>query len=375
MTHPAQPARVLFLLPGLVMGGAERHALDLLQRTRGAGRQTALVAHGRSVTPEMAEMAKGEGVIVLGVKGLSSLVGWLRTARELRRQNADVILCINQTVAVVAVVLRRLRLIRGKVACIFHTTVLEPNDRARFYLFRWVVRWVDALVFVSATQQRYWEASGLKARCNLAITNGVDLGRFGGETPIAPLSRTALGLRPEDYVIGIVAGFRPEKNHEELIEALAIVRRTCASAKLLLVGGGSTEPRIRARVRALGLEDHVVFAGVQDDVRPYIRLCDVCALCSYTETLPLVALEILALNVPMVSSAVGAMPQIIRVGGNGLLYPPGAPEALAECLLKLADPIVRAPMAAAARPSVLGYDIQVMAGQYEALIGALSRQG
>jgi glycosyltransferase involved in cell wall biosynthesis len=370
-----RPARVLFLLPGLAMGGAERHAIDLLQRMRRAGHQAGLVAHGLSATPEMVDIARSEGVVALRVKGMSSPLGWLRTWRELRRQNADVILCINQTVAVVAVVLRGLRLVRGKVACIFHTTVLEPNDQARFYLFRWIVRWVDALVFVSRTQQGYWEASGLKARRNLAIPNGVDLRRFGDEAPAALLSRESLGIAPEDYVIGIVAALRPEKNHEELIEALAVVRRTIASAKLLIVGGGGTEERIRARVQALGLQDQVVFAGVQSDVRPYIRLCDVCVLCSYTETFPLVALEILALNVPMVSSAVGAMPQIIRAEENGLLYPSGDPAALADRLLRLAEPAVRAPMAAAARASVLGYDVEVMAGQYEVLIDALSREG
>ncbi len=373
MTAGDRPLRILFLLPGMVMGGAERHALDLMRRFRAAGYDTSLVIYGRGSTDQMEAILRAEDAVQLGIKGMSSLRGWLRARRELRRKDADVIFCINHTVAVVATVLQRLGLLGGKNICIFHTTILQPNDQKNFFLFRWVARGLDVLVYVSGTQKRFWEATGLKARRSLSITNGVDLEAFAAAPSQSTVTRTLLGLSPDDYVIGIVAGLRPEKNHEELIEALAILRARGAVAKVLIVGEGRRRAAIEARTKALGLEEHVVFAGEQPDVRPYLRLCDVSVLCSTTETFSLAALETLALGVPMVSSDVGGMAEIIRPGVNGLLYPSGDPEALAERLLRLSRLEVRSAMQAAARPSILQFDIGRMMDHYVDLIADLTQ--
>lgn len=371
---PADPQRprLLFLFPGMVMGGAERHGLDLMRRLRGAGFETSLVVYGHNATDEMAAIARAEGAVLLGVTGMSRPGGWLRTYRELKRQDADVIFCVNHTVAVVATVLKRLGLIRGKTICIFHTTVLQPNDRKNFPLFRWAARSLDALVYVGEAQKRYWESSGLRARRSLRITNGVDLQAFAGPAGGASLSRPQFGLTPQDYVIGIVAGLRPEKNHEELIEALAILRRRGVSARLLIIGGGARLGEIEARAKALGLGDEVIFAGEQPDVRPYVQVCDVCVLCSTTESFSLAALEALALGAPFVSSDVGGMAEIVRDGVNGFLYPSGDPAALAERLARLARPEDREPMRAAARSSVLNFDIDRMVAHYVDLIRAVT---
>ncbi|HEY2661256.1 MAG TPA: glycosyltransferase [Caulobacteraceae bacterium] len=372
MSPAGRPIRLVFLLPGMVMGGAERHGLDLMRRFGLAGYDTRLVIHGSNATDQMEAIVRALGAVLLQVRGMSSLPGWLRVWRELKRQDADVIFCVNHTVAIVATALKALGLIRSKVVCVLHTTILQPNDRKNFFLFRWSARALDALVYVSGTQKRYWEANGVRAQRSVSITNGVDLAEFSDLAPESAVHREALGLAAEDYVIGIVAGLRPEKNHEELIEALAILRGAHARAKVLIVGEGRRRLAIEARIKALDLEDHVVLVGEQPDVRPYIRLCDVCVLCSTTETFSLAALEVLALGAPVVSSDVGGMSEIIDPEVNGLLYPSGDPAALADCLLRIARPEVRQPMRAAARGSVLRRDIGHMMGQYVDLVRALT---
>ncbi len=372
MTTADRRVKLLFLLPGMVMGGAERHGLDLMRRLRGASYDTSLVIYGRNSTGVMEAIVRAEGAVLLGIKGMSRLAGWVRVCRELRRQDADVIFCVNHSVAVVATVLQRLGLIRGKNICIFHTTVLQPNDQKNFPLFQWVARGLDVLVYVSATQQQYWRSRGLRALRDLRIANGIDLDQFGEPPAPAKVTRASLGLDAQDYVIGIVAGLRPEKNHEELIEALAILRNEGLPAKVLIVGEGARRAAIKARTGELGLGDHVIFAGEQADVRPYVRLCDVCVLCSTTESFSLAAMEALALGVPFVSSQVGGMAEIVQPEVNGLLYPSGDPAALAERLARLSRPEAREPMRAAARASLLAYGVDRMVDQYVELVSSLT---
>lgn len=364
--------RLLFLMPGLIMGGAEQHTIGLVRRLRRDGYEVGLVVYGARGTPEMQAMGRAEGAVVLGVKGMSSLSGWSKVVHELRRQDADVIVCIHPKEAVVALLLRGLGLIRGRIVCVIHSTHVAPNHRVLFFLFRRLARQIDLLVYVSRAQQRVWEDRGLKPRRSTAIANGVDMTAFDPERAVDRGLRASLGFAPGDYVIGIVAGLRPEKNHVELVQALALLRDAGLPAKLLLIGDGECRPTIEALAETLDVSDRIVFAGVQADVRPYVLACDVGVLCSTTEAFALATLEVLALGVPMVSSDVGAQREVITPGVNGLIYPPGEASALAAQLAEVAAPKLRAEMAARARASVQKYDVERMTAEYEAMIESLA---
>ena len=172
-----------------------------------------------------------------------------------------------------------------------------------------------------------------------------------------------------------MAGLRRENNHVELIRAGGQLLARGARPTLLIVGDGETRAQIEQEARAVGVQDHVVFTGVQHDVRPYVVACDVCVLCSSTETFSLATLEILALGTPMVSSRVGAQEDIITPGVNGLLYRSGDVDALADALWRMREPGLRDAMAQAARPSVLRYGVEPMVDRYEALMRGLAGRG
>src|SRR5207302_8921084 len=87
--------------------------------------------------------------------------------------------------------------------------------------------------------------------------------------------RTGLGYADTDYVIGITAVLRPEKNHIQLIEAIARLRRAGLPARGLLIGDGPTRGVVEARARALGVEREVTVTGFREDVRPYLAACAV----------------------------------------------------------------------------------------------------
>lgn len=144
----------------------------------------------------------------------------------------------------------------------------------------------------------------------------------------------ANGLR-----IVCVANLRPEKDHFTLLEALRHVVDQDPSVHLLLVGkaDGSHGGRTRARVRELGLEHHVSLLGYQSCVAGILRSADIAVLSSAHEGLPLALLEYAKAGLPVVSTAVGECPQVLEGGRAGLLVPPQAPQQLADAILRLVE--------------------------------------
>src|SRR5262249_17844361 len=151
----------------------------------------------------------------------------------------------------------------------------------------------DCLVFVSERQKNYWLRRGMLGRRNVAIHNGVDLERFNCSWDAVERAevRARLGFTGTDYVIGIAALLRPEKTPLELLDAVARLHALGVRAKALLIGDGEMRSAIEARAERLKIAGDVVVTGVQKDVRPYVRACDVMLLCSFTEAFSLAAVE------------------------------------------------------------------------------------
>ena len=162
---------------------------------------------------------------------------------------------------------------------------------------RWIARY--AVVGLSASRQaaaslfgRNWE---LDSRWQ-QLYCGVDFSGFptaGDETDL----RVELGLPQDAFVIGHVGRFSEAKNHKFLIEIAAEVAKREPNMRLLLIGDGLLRPLIEQEVVRLGLADHVVFAGLREDVhRVMLEAMDVFLLPSLHEGLPLVGMEVQASN-------------------------------------------------------------------------------
>lgn len=147
--------------------------------------------------------------------------------------------------------------------------------------------------------------------------------------------RRALGL-PEGFVIACVARFAPEKDHATLLRAFARVRRRVADASLVLVGWGPLEADVEALGAELGVADAVRFLGRRDDVEDILPACDVIALSSRREGLPLALLEGMAAALPVVATSVGDVPTLVA-GGEGFAVGAGDDEAFADALVHFAS--------------------------------------
>jgi glycosyltransferase involved in cell wall biosynthesis len=232
----------------------------------------------------------------------------------------------------------------------------------------------DCAVFVSVAA-RHWRY--LWSRRSEVIYNGVDIEEFSAARyPAArEATRSALGICNGDYVIGMSAVLRREKNPVQLVDAVAGLRRQGIAGRALLIGDGEMRGAVEARARSLGVERHVLITGLQRDVRPYVAACDVMVLCSVTEALSLAALEAMALGKPVVHSDVGGAREMIVPAGNGFLFPPGDTPAFVDRLARLADPALRVRAGGRARETAEElFSERVMINRYERTLLELCAQ-
>jgi len=158
------------------------------------------------------------------------------------------------------------------------------------------------------------------------IPNGVDLDHF------RPVRRGGEAARP---VIGCTARLHAKNDHATLLRAFALVNARWPDVRLLLVGRGPEEARLRGLTHTLGISSRVHFLGEQADVAPSLQQLDLYVQSSVAEGIPNSVLEAMAVGLPVVATSVGGTPEIVVDGETGLLVPPGNPPALAEAMLTL----------------------------------------
>ncbi len=373
--------RAIFVASQLPHGGAERHAMAIMNGLAERGHE----CHAVSI-----KYGYGGGKLDRIRLRDGGTVRCLNAARYLdRRAVADFaahISCIRPSVVVAAnpfalmyswFALRRSG-VRAPLAVTFHTTLLPGVKEWLQMLYYRPLFWsADCLVFVCETQRRHWLRRGVFARRNEVIYNGVDTEEFRDRWSPEERGklRRALGFSDGDFVIGISAFLRPEKNHVQMVEAIARLRNRGVPARALMIGDGEMRATIEARARELAVDRHVVITGLQREVRPYIATCDVVALCSDTvETFSLAALEAMALGRPVVHSEIGGAGEMIRPGENGFLFPIGDTEALVDRLARLLNRVDRERMGRRGRKTVeTRFSEYAMVDRYERMLLDLCR--
>jgi glycosyltransferase involved in cell wall biosynthesis len=166
---------------------------------------------------------------------------------------------------------------------------------------RWINAYATSLIAISADAAEDLFGSGWRRddRCSI-IYSGRDLSAFARQGDRAAI-RQPLRLPADALVIGHVGRFHERKNHGLIIEVAAEVFRREPSARLLLVGDGDGEAKVRAHVAALGIEDCVVFAGASMQVPQLLRhAMDVFLFPSHHEGLGVAVVEAQAAGLPCV---------------------------------------------------------------------------
>jgi glycosyltransferase involved in cell wall biosynthesis len=373
---------LLFIVNSLELGGAEKQVVTLLNHldTSRFRLHLAYLKRGERLLPQLDTTKLDElvccdvsrGIDRRAIRQLASLV---------RTREIDAIVSTNTYSMLYGYLARRATpRKKPKLATVFHTTLLRTyKEKAQMMLvYQRLFRRSDLLLYVCENQRDYWRDRGLRAAADAVVHNGIDVKHFSDrQTPEQKLAlRTELGFAPNDYVVGLCSSLRPEKAHSDLLQAIARLRTQEVPAKALFIGDGTERATIENTARELGLREHMVITGLQQDVRPFIGCCDVMTLVSHAvETFSLAALESMALAKPLVMSDIGGASEQVLHAQSGLLFEPGDLAALTEHLKTLQSEALRVKMGTAAQRRVRQlFTVEAMTsgftGQMERLLGS-----
>jgi glycosyltransferase involved in cell wall biosynthesis len=346
----AGPARILELLVSTDLGGGPAHVRDLVAGLAGPEFQFTIAGPaGGALLPALT--AAGADFEPVAANRLS--VGALRdTVRLARARRIQVIHSHGKGAGLYGRIAARLT---GAAAIhTFHG--IHPAGYGRLYLRleRALARWSFAVVHVSESQAGEARALGLApAGRTRVIVNGVDAALVRAVAERAPMSRAALGLRPDALVLATVARFDPVKRLEVLVRAVPLLVARVPEAQLLIVGDGPERDTLRALARTLAPGDGVVFAGAIPDAARVLPVVDLYVTASRREGLPLAVLEAMACGLPVLATAAPGHVDAVEPEVTGRLVPlDDAPGLAAAAALLLRDPALRARMGRAGRERV-----------------------
>lgn len=217
--------------------------------------------------------------------------------------------------------------------------VPDLPSRKRSVVNRLLLRRQDRLVGCGgAVRRALIDNEGLPASRVDVIYNGVDLSAFSTPTDGARVRlRSEFGLADTDFVAVQVARLHELKDHITAVKAIDEARRTSPSIRLLIVGEGDQRTAIEQEIEKRDLQSHVILAGNRTDVADLLAASDAFLMSSISEGIPLTIIEAMAAGLPVVSTAVGGIPEMIQHEQNGFLADAGDNSALARSLVRLAQ--------------------------------------
>ncbi|MBI5758256.1 MAG: glycosyltransferase, partial [Planctomycetales bacterium] len=333
MTPTSSPIPIAFCITDLDVGGAERALVQLVTRLDRREWNPVVFCLSGPGTLVLELEAALVPVICLGANRDDGLFRRLRIvwllARELRALSPRPRLL--QTFLFHANLAGR---IAGRLAGIKRIVsgIRVAEQRARWHLWLdWLTNWlVDLNVCVSQSVADFTRAHGwLRGTKLTVIPNVVDYERFAqGE----PADLTSLGIPRESRVIVTVGRLDEQKGHRFLIEALPAVLREHHDARLLVVGDGPLREELQALARQLGIAEAVCFAGHRDDVPALLRASKCFVLPSLWEGMPNVVLEAMAAGVPVVTTSVEGVLELIEPDRTGLVVKVGNATEISSAL-------------------------------------------
>ncbi|HEX7300579.1 MAG TPA: glycosyltransferase family 4 protein [Solirubrobacteraceae bacterium] len=269
------------------------------------------------------------------------LADGVAVARAARRAGA-VVVHANSTRAALACAIARAS---GGPALAVHVHDVLGRDRVSSVVRRVIAATADAVLANSKHVAASFIAAGPEV---VVVENPVDLDRFDPARVDGRAARRELGIGEDEPVLALVGQITPWKGQDTAIRALAALPERFDAARLLIVGepvfasAGTRYDNVayldelRRLTRELGLEQRVAFLGARADVPDLLAATDIALMPSWEEPFGRVAIEAMAMRVPVLATDRGG-PREILAGGGGMLLAPRQPELWAAAITELLD--------------------------------------
>jgi len=236
------------------------------------------------------------------------------------------------------------------------------------------LKYIDAVVLVNKGMLANPRLNKIKGITFHVINNGIPVKEPVEQTQVGQQAKSAeISLDEEivkfcsyDFIIGTLGRLSQEKGHHYLIDSLKLLLDSGINARVVIIGEGPERSFLERRICELGLTESVIMPGYKSEARKYLSLFDVFILPSLTEGLPITLLEAMDARVPIVSSDVGGVGEILEHGDAGVLVKPADPHALAEGINRFINKpeFIKRLTDAAYNMLVTRYSSKTMANEY-----------
>ncbi|MFW6129287.1 MAG: glycosyltransferase [Candidatus Aminicenantaceae bacterium] len=193
---------------------------------------------------------------------------------------------------------------------------------------------IDAIIAISNGVKNVLIKGGINSSKIKVIPSGIDFSPY-----MKPSSQSylhdELSFKKKDYIVGIVAHLADHKGHKYLLNAAKLLREQAPGIKIVIVGKGPLEMKLKKQSKNSHIDDIVYFLGYRDDIPRILRSLDLFVLSSYLEGMGSTILDAMACQLPVVATCVGGIPEVVIHNKTGLLVSPRNPSALAKAILKL----------------------------------------
>ena len=328
MTDTGAALRVLHTEASLGWGGQE---IRILTEARGVARRGHTVRLAAPEESRIYQEASRYGVEAVALPiGRKRLGGALALRGFIARERFDVLNTHSSTDTWLAALACRSLGDAPPIVRTRHISAPLPDNAPTRWLY---TRATDRIVTTGEKlREQMLRETGVAADRVVSIPTGIELGRFHPGDRNAARAQT--GLPASAALVGIVATLRSWKGHRYLLQALASLGR--GDVHLAIVGDGPQREALEALAKDLGLSARVTFAGNQADVAPWMQAFDLFCLPSYAnEGVPQALMQAMACGLPVVTTPVGSIEEIVADGDTGVLVPPQDTERLRDAIARL----------------------------------------
>jgi len=325
--------RILYVITGLGVGGAERQVIDLAERFQQRGHEVKICY----LTGPALLRPKNDSIELVSLdveKTFSGLMGGLFKLRRLVKQfNPDVVHAHMVHANLLSRLTRPFCSIK-KLVNTAHNT--HEGGKARMLAYRLTHSLADVTTNVTLEAVRVFEQ---KKACPvgtmLAVPNGIDTERFKPDSVARAQVRASEGLSERDELVVAVGRLVDAKDYDNLLNAFKTVSESRPQAKLWIVGDGPYRQALTELVGTLGLSAAVRFLGVRSDVNKIYNAADLYVLSSAWEGFGLVVAEAMASEKLVVATDCGGVKEVL--GGCGYLVPAKNSKRLAQAMATALD--------------------------------------
>lgn len=350
--------KVTMLLPTLSMGGAEHMVYELAKNAQKAHFEPYILCYMERMDTALAQrVEKDFAVTYLGQTGRITPKAIWKIIKTIKKTDTEVIHAHLGGAAFGAI---WGILFQKPVVITIHTRPEKAFTRKIRTLVRMAMHCPRTrLVAVSKENQKllqeYFELPSEKCKY---VNNGIDLKRFG---------RKEHGF----FTLINVARHDDNKNQAMLLRCFAKFHKSAAETKLLLLGDGPNHEKLKDLAKELGICDAVTFTGNVANTEDYYAVSDLYVQTSFREAMPLSVLEAMAAGLPVVSTNVGGLADVVQ--DNGILVSAGDEEALYQAISKCYQLSAeeKETMSKASLRIVQDYSAENMAREYEKIYAAL----